>query len=79
MLEHGETHVRMNSHQILQAVTSHFMLCSPSQTVYDFPVSGQNGSSRDPNSLLLQEGGGAQGATKKMEAEFIAHERLYIS
>ena len=69
LLEHGETHVRMKAHEILEALTSYYVQCCPSKTVYEFPAGSTQG--RDGN--LLPEG------TKKMEAEFIAHERLFIS
>lgn len=68
LLEHGETHVRMKAHEILEALTSYFVQCCPSKTVYEFPS-----SARDGQSSMLPDG------SKKMEAEFIAHERLYIS
>ena len=67
LLEHGETNVRMKAHEILEALTSYFVQCCPSKTVYEFP----QGSSREMNQVPE--------AGKKMEAEFIAHERLYIS
>ena len=63
ILEHGETNVRMKAHEILEALTSYFVQCCPSKTVYEFP----QGQANNPD------------AGKKMEAEFIAHERLYIS
>lgn len=69
MLEHGETHVRMKAHEILEALTSYFVQCCPSKTVYEFPADASG--NREQN--LLSQG------SKKMEAEFIAHERLYIS
>lgn len=38
ILEHGETNVRMKAHEILEALTSYFVQCCPSKTVYEFPV-----------------------------------------
>ena len=43
MLEHGETHVRMKAHEILEALTSYFVQCCPSKTVYEFPATGSGG------------------------------------
>ena len=37
ILEHGETNVRMKAHEILEALTSYFVQCCPSKTVYEFP------------------------------------------
>ena len=68
LLEHGETNVRMKAHEILETLTSYFVQCCPSKTVYEFPQSGTSAQNHIPDGL-----------GKKMEAEFIAHERLYIS
>ena len=38
ILEHGETNVRMKAHEILEALTSYFVQCCPSKTVYEFPL-----------------------------------------
>ena len=37
ILEHGETNIRMKAHEILEALTSYFVQCCPSKTVYEFP------------------------------------------
>ena len=42
ILEHGETNVRMKAHEILEALTSYFVQCCPSKTVYEFPHGSSN-------------------------------------
>ena len=68
LLEHGETNVRMKAHEILEALTSYYVQCCPSETVYEFPPQGNT-----------RDGSGLPESGKKMRAEYIAHERLYIS
>lgn len=78
ILEHGETNVRMKSHEILEALTSYFVKWCPSKTVYEF-AGGKHSSDFHPRS---PGGGQSQYAGNKnelMDAEFISHERLYIS
>ena len=36
ILKHGETNVRMKSHEILEALTTYFVKWCPSKTVYEF-------------------------------------------
>ena len=36
ILRHGETNVRMKSHEILEALTTYFVKWCPSKTVYEF-------------------------------------------
>ena len=61
LLLHGETSVRLKSHEILEALTAYFVQFCPSKTVYEF-ASGSNPTQNE-----------------MMDAEFISHERLYIS
>jgi len=61
LLLHGETSVRLKSHEILEALTAYFVHFCPSKTVYEF-ASGANPTQNE-----------------MMDAEFISHERLYIS
>ena len=61
LLTHGETSVRLKSHEILEAVTAYFVQFVPSKSVYEF-ASGINPTQNE-----------------MMDAEFISHERLYIS
>lgn len=76
ILEHGETNVRMKSHEILEALTSYFVQYCPSKTVYEFAD-----RNRDAGLHGSLAGGPAAGHNKNdfMDAEFISHERLYIS
>ena len=61
LISHGETSVRLKSHEILEALTAYFVQFCHSKTVYEF-ASGANPTQNE-----------------MMDAEFISHERLYIS
>ena len=47
ILEHGETNVRMKAHEILESLTSYFVQCCPSKTVYEFPLEQSSQGGRD--------------------------------
>ena len=51
ILEHGETNIRMKAHEILEALTSYFVQCCPSKTVYEFPPEPNQQSARDAQPL----------------------------
>lgn len=74
ILEHGETNVRMKSHEILEALTSYFVKWCPSRTVYEFAAGSRHASDRQ-NDAQNQ----FPNRNEQMDAEFISHERLYIS
>lgn len=61
LLTHGETNIRLKSHEILETLTAYFIQYCPSKTVYEFA------------------GADGKGGPEQMDAEFISHERLYIS
>jgi len=68
LIQHGETQIRLKSHEILEQLTSYFVQYCPSKTVYEF--ADRNASSTGLNDRQQNE---------VMDAEFISHERLYIS
>ena len=47
ILRHGETNVRMKSHEILEALTTYFVKWCPSKTVYEF--ADKSNAQNDPN------------------------------
>ena len=80
LLEHGETQIRLKSHEILEVLTAYFVHYCPSKTVYEFEDGRADGKeSGKPRSGALSSQ--SPGATSEniMDAEFISHERLYIS
>jgi hypothetical protein len=63
LLDHKETSIRLKSHEILESLTAYFVQYCPSKTVYEF-TNEKTGKGRE---------------NEMMDAEFISHERLYIS
>lgn len=64
LLDHKETSIRLKSHEILESLTAYFVQYCPSKTVYEF---------------ANDKAGKGRGENEMMDAEFISHERLYIS
>ena len=73
LLDHGETSVRMKSHEILEALTNYFVQYCDSKTIYEFA----DRSAINQGGLL--NGSSSQTKNEIMDAEFISHERLFIS
>jgi len=63
LLDHKETSIRLKSHEILESLTAYFVQYCPSKTVYEF-TNDKAAKGRE---------------NEMMDAEFISHERLYIS
>jgi len=77
LIEHGETQIRLKSHEILEVLTAYFVHYCPSKTVYEFEDGAGEGGPKAKSGALSPHS--ATSGENIMDAEFISHERLYIS
>ena len=79
LIEHCETQIRLKSHEILEVLTAYFVHYCPSKTAYEFEDGRAEGKEGKPKSGALSSQSPGTTSENIMDAEFISHERLYIS